>query len=139
MPVGQEQLLRLWAPEELMVKLDAQIYCLKYVSFLLRPGTEMIAEAGGLAQIYELGWTYSWQTQVDFKYFPYLIIERLLKKGALFRSHLDGSEMFLSPEKSIDIQDILGSDIIMAFDECIPYPAESEIMLWFCWKDIEMG
>lgn len=91
----------------------------------LRPGEKTIANLGGLHKF--MNWKKPILTDSGgFQVFSLSALRKLTEKGVEFRSHLDGSKYFISPEKSMEIQMDLGSDIIMAFDECLPYPAERE-------------
>src|SRR5205823_550953 len=91
----------------------------------LRPGDHLIARRGGLHRF--IGWTKPILTDSG-GYQVFSLAERrtLAEDGARFRSHLDGSQHLLTPEKAVDIQAQLGSDISMVFDECVALPAESE-------------
>ena len=91
----------------------------------LRPGSEIVAEAGGLHQF--MGWHRPILTDSGgFQVFSLAPLRTISEEGVEFRSHLDGSKHFFSPEKSMAIQMDLGADIIMAFDECPPYPADRD-------------
>ena len=91
----------------------------------LRPGEKTIAKMGGLHKF--MNWKKPILTDSGgFQVFSLSALRKLTEQGVEFRSHLDGSKYFISPEKSMEIQMDLGSDIIMAFDECLPYPAERE-------------
>ena len=63
----------------------------------------------------------------DFKFLVWAIVTKITEEGVTFRSHIDGSKQFLSPERATEVQMALGADIIMAFDECVPYPADYEL------------
>jgi queuine tRNA-ribosyltransferase len=94
----------------------------------LRPGEKTIKAMGGLHKF--MNWKKPILTDSGgFQVFSLSALRKLTEKGVEFRSHLDGSKYFISPEKSMEIQMDLGSDIIMAFDECLPYPAEREATL----------
>jgi len=91
----------------------------------LRPGEELIEKLGGLHQF--MRWNGPILTDSGgFQVFSLSKLRTLTEKGVEFRSHLDGSKYFISPEKSMQIQMALGSDIIMAFDECLEYPADDK-------------
>jgi len=91
----------------------------------LRPGHELIARLGGLHRF--MAWPGAILTDSGgFQVFSLAKLRKVSGEGVKFRSHLDGSEHFLSPEKSIEIQQALGSDIAMVLDECIEYPADRE-------------
>jgi queuine tRNA-ribosyltransferase len=91
----------------------------------LRPGPEIVRAAGGLHKF--TGWTRNMLTDSGgFQVFSLAELRKITEKGVEFRSHVDGSLLELSPERSIEVQNALGADIIMAFDECTPYPAPRE-------------
>ena len=89
----------------------------------LRPGEQLIQKAGGLHKF--MNWERAILTDSGgFQVFSLGAMRKISEEGVEFRSHIDGSKHMLSPEKSMEIQNALGSDIIMAFDECAPYPAD---------------
>ncbi len=89
----------------------------------LRPGEALIRRAGGLHGF--IGWDRAILTDSGgFQVFSLEGMRKIREDGVLFRSHIDGSEHFFSPESAVDVQLALGSDILMAFDECAPYPSE---------------
>ena len=91
----------------------------------LRPGHEIVKKAGGLHRF--MNWDGAILTDSGgFQVFSLGALRKISEEGVAFRSHHDGSKQFLSPEKSMEIQMALGSDIAMAFDECTPYPADYE-------------
>lgn len=91
----------------------------------LRPGEETIRKLGGLHKF--MNWSGPILTDSGgFQVFSLASLRKMTEEGVEFRSHLDGTKLFISPEKSMQIQMALGSDIIMAFDECLPYPATRE-------------
>jgi len=91
----------------------------------MRPGQDIVREAGGLHRF--MNWDGAILTDSGgFQVFSLAEKRRITEEGVAFRSHLDGSRQFLTPEKSIGIQNDLGSDIVMAFDECAPWPAERD-------------
>jgi queuine tRNA-ribosyltransferase len=92
-----------------------------------RPGEDIVAKAGGLHKF--INYDYPMLTDSgDFQVFSLAKIRDIKEEGVYFRSHIDGSKLFLSPEKSIEIQNKLGADIMMSFDECPPYPVTYEYM-----------
>ncbi|MDU5470941.1 MAG: tRNA guanosine(34) transglycosylase Tgt [Peptoniphilus harei] len=124
MPVGTRATVKTMTPDELK-GIGAQIILSNTYHLFLRPGTEIIEKAGGLHKF--MNWDKPILTDSGgFQVFSLSDNRKITEEGVHFRSHIDGSKMFISPEKSIDIQNILGSDIIMAFDECAPYPASHE-------------
>lgn len=122
MPVGTRATVKTMTPEELK-DIGAQIILSNTYHLFLKPGQELVEEAGGLHKF--MNWDRPILTDSGgFQVFSLSDSRKIKEEGVYFRSHIDGSEQFLSPEKSIEIQNALGSDIIMAFDECAPYPAE---------------
>lgn len=121
MPVGTKATVKTMKTDELK-DLKAQIILANTYHLFLRPGTEIIKEAGGLHQF--MNWDRPILTDSGgFQVFSLANIRNIVEEGVEFRSHIDGSKKFLSPEKSMEIQHILGSDIMMCFDECAPYPS----------------
>lgn len=123
MPVGTRATVKTCTPHELS-ELGAEIILSNTYHLFLRPGHKIIEKAGGLHKFM------SWKRPVltdsgGFQVFS-LSETSITEKGVSFRSEVDGSEQFLSPEKSIEVQNSLGADIIMAFDECTPYPCDYE-------------
>lgn len=122
MPVGTQATVKTLAPEELYA-MGAQVILSNTYHLFLRPGEELVQEAGGLHRF--MNWKQAILTDSGgFQVFSLGQMRKITEEGVMFRSHLDGSKKFLSPEVSMDIQMKLGSDIAMAFDECIPYPAD---------------
>lgn len=124
MPVGTQATVKTLSQDDLE-QIGFRLILSNTYHLYLRPGAERIAELGGLHQFM------SWQGAIltdsgGFQVFSLTSLRKLDENGVLFRSHIDGSEHLLTPEKSIEIQTHLGSDIIMAFDECPPYPASRE-------------
>jgi queuine tRNA-ribosyltransferase len=112
------------APEE-VAELGAQIVLSNTYHLYLRPGVEIVQEAGGLHRF--MNWKRVILTDSGgFQVFSLGDLRKIDEDGVTFRSHLDGSTHFLSPEKATQIQMALGADIIMAFDECTPYPCTYE-------------
>lgn len=126
MPVGTLATVKTMSPEELK-EIDAGVILSNTYHLWLRPGHEIIKEAGGLHQF--MNWDRAILTDSGgFQVFSLSDIREISEKGVHFRDHLSGEKLFLSPEGSIGIQNALGADIIMAFDECPPYPAEYDYM-----------
>ena len=124
MPVGTQATVQTVTPEELE-EMGAQIILSNTYHLFLRPGTELIHEAGELHRF--MNWNKGILTDSGgFQVFSLGAMRKITEEGVYFRSFLDGSKQFLSPEISIRAQEDLGSDIAMAFDECIPYPADYE-------------
>ncbi|MFR7872467.1 tRNA guanosine(34) transglycosylase Tgt [Peptoniphilus grossensis] len=124
MPVGTRATVKTMTPDELK-KIGSQIILSNTYHLFLRPGTDIIEKAGGLHKF--MNWDKPILTDSGgFQVFSLSDNRKITEEGVHFRSHIDGSKMFISPEKSIDIQNVLGSDIMMAFDECAPYPASHE-------------
>jgi len=122
MPVGTQATVKTMTPEELK-EIDAQIILSNTYHLYLRPGQELIKEAGGLHQF--MNWNRPILTDSGgFQVFSLGDLREISEEGVEFRSHLDGSKHFISPEKAMEIQNALGADIIMAFDECPPYPSD---------------
>src|SRR3954466_9384605 len=124
MPVGTKATVKGMLPEELK-DLGAQIILGNTYHLHLRPGEETIRKLGGLHKF--MNWPGPILTDSGgFQVFSLSQLTKVKEEGVEFRSHLDGAKHFLSPETSMQIQMALGSDIIMAFDECLKYPATPE-------------
>lgn len=124
MPVGTAATVKTMTPHELK-DINAKIILSNTYHLYLRPGHELIREAGGLHKF--MNWDRPILTDSGgFQVFSLSKLRDITEEGVAFRSHIDGSKHFLSPEKAIEIQNALGSDIMMAFDECTPYPADYE-------------
>ncbi len=124
MPVGTQATVKAMTPEELK-EIGAQIILSNTYHLFLRPGHELVAEAGGLHKF--MHWDRPILTDSGgFQVFSLGDLRKITEEGVQFRSHLDGSSLFLGPEQAMEIQMALGSDIAMAFDECTPYPSSYE-------------
>ena len=122
MPVGTQATVKSLSPEELTA-MGADIILSNTYHLYLRPGHDLVAEAGGLHSF--MGWNKGILTDSGgFQVFSLGPLRKIKEEGGTFRSHIDGSKHFLSPEIATEIQMALGADIIMAFDECVPYPAD---------------
>lgn len=122
MPVGTQATVKAMSPEELKA-MDARIILSNTYHLYLRPGHELVKKAGGLHRF--MNWDRAILTDSGgFQVFSLGDLRKIKEEGVEFRSHLDGSKHFISPEKAIEIQNALGADIIMSFDECAPYPAD---------------
>jgi queuine tRNA-ribosyltransferase len=124
MPVGTYGTVKAMTPEEL-IGLGAQIVLGNTFHLMLRPGTEIVRRCGGLHGFMH------WERPIltdsgGFQVFSLGELRKISEDGVRFRSPVDGSPVFLSPELSMDVQRELGSDVVMIFDECTPYPADLE-------------
>jgi queuine tRNA-ribosyltransferase len=125
MPVGTAGSVKAVGPDDLVDRLNAQIILGNTYHLMLRPGEALVAEMGGLHQF--ISWSRPMLTDSGgFQVFSLAQKRKITEEGAAFQSHLDGRKLMLSPERSIEIQEILGADIIMAFDECPPALADRE-------------
>ena len=119
MPVGTKATVKAMSPDELE-QIGAQIILSNTYHLFLRPGEQLIKEAGGLHSF--MNWKKPILTDSGgFQVFSLAQLRKIKEEGVYFSSHIDGSRQFISPEKSIQIQTALGSDIMMAFDVCTPY------------------
>ncbi|MDO5716730.1 MAG: tRNA guanosine(34) transglycosylase Tgt [Tissierellia bacterium] len=124
MPVGTRATVKAMTSSDL-IQLDAKIILSNTYHLFLRPGDELIKKAGGLHRF--MNWDRPILTDSGgFQVFSLTENRKISEEGVVFQSHIDGSRVFLSPETSIQVQENLGADIIMAFDECAPYPASRE-------------
>ncbi|WP_147803016.1 tRNA guanosine(34) transglycosylase Tgt [Alkalicoccus halolimnae] len=126
MPVGTLATVKTMSPDEL-IEMNAQIILSNTYHLWLRPGEDIIKEAGGLHKF--MNWDRPILTDSGgFQVFSLSDLRNISEDGVEFRNHLSGEKLFLTPEKSMQIQNDLGPDIMMAFDECPPYPAEFDYM-----------
>lgn len=126
MPVGTLATVKTMSPEELE-EMGAGVILSNTYHLWLRPGHDIVKEAGGLHRF--MNWDGPILTDSGgFQVFSLSDLRQIEEKGVHFRNHLSGEKLFLSPEGAMEIQNALGSDIMMAFDECPPYPAEYEYM-----------
>lgn len=124
MPVGTLGTVKSMTNQDLE-KMKAQIILGNTYHLYLRPGMDIIAKAGGLHKF--MNWKHPILTDSGgFQVFSLGPLRKITEEGVAFSSHLDGSKHFLSPEKSIEIQNIIGADIIMSFDECTPGQVDYE-------------
>ncbi len=122
MPVGTSACVKAMTPRE-MQEIGTKILLSNTYHLHLRPGEDLIREAGGLHAF--MGWNGPILTDSGgFQVFSLAGIRKIREEGVMFRSHLDGSKQFIGPEESMDIQQALGSDIAMAFDVCTAYPCD---------------
>ena len=125
MPVGTQATVKSMTPDELKDWIDAKIILSNTYHLYLRPGSKLVKEAGGLHKF--MNWDRAILTDCGgFQVFSLKDLRKISEDGVEFRSHLDGSKHFFSPESVIETQEDLGADIIMAFDECVEYPASYE-------------
>lgn len=139
MPVGTAGTVKGVHQHELKNDIKAQIILGNTYHLYLRPGIQTIENAGGLHKFN--GWDYPILTDSGgYQIFSLSHQRKLTEEGAIFKSHIDGSKHFFSPENVMDIQKSIGADIIMAFDECTPYPcdynyAKNSLSLTHRWLD----
>lgn len=123
MPVGTAGSVKAITQQQLEKEIKAEIILGNTYHLYLRPGTAVLEKAGGLHSF--AGWNKPILTDSGgYQVFSLAANRKLREEGAIFQSHIDGSRHLFSPEKVIDIQRSIGADIIMAFDECPPYPSE---------------
>ena len=136
MPVGTQGTVKA-VPQDTLESLDAQIILGNTYHLYLRPGHEAIRRMGGLHRF--MSWPHGLLTDSGgFQVFSLNELRKVTDDGVRFRSHLDGSSHFFTPEHSIDVQIALGADVCMAFDECTEYPAsrpraEESLRLTMAW------
>lgn len=122
MPVGTQASVKAVSPRELE-EIGAKIILSNTYHLYIRPGHQLVEQAGGLHDF--MNWGGAVLTDSGgFQVFSLADLRNIQEEGVTFKSHLDGSKHFITPEKAIEIQNALGADIIMAFDECAPYPCE---------------
>lgn len=125
MPVGTQATVKSMTPEELKEIVQAKIILSNTYHLYLRPGSKLVKQAGGLHTF--MNWDRAILTDSGgFQVFSLGPLRKITEEGVTFKSHLDGSKHFLSPEKVMEIENDLGADIMMAFDECCPYPSTYE-------------
>jgi len=122
MPVGTQATVKALSPRELN-EIGAQIILSNTYHLYLRPGSDLVRRAGGVQQFS------AWHKPIltdsgGYQIFSLAELNKITPEGLRFQSHLDGSRHFFSPEKVVDIQRDLGSDIMMVLDECAPYPCD---------------
>lgn len=124
MPVGTQATVKGTTPQQL-TDLGAQIILGNTYHLYIRPGRELIKKFGGLHKF--MAWDKPILTDSGgFQIFSLSDLAKITEEGAAFKSHLDGADLFLSPEDAVLVQEDLGSDIMMNLDTCIPYPASRE-------------
>jgi queuine tRNA-ribosyltransferase len=139
MPVGTGGTVKGILQRELKEDINARIILGNTYHLYLRPGTEILKAAGGLHNF--MSWDRPMLTDSGgYQVFSLTGNRKLTEEGAVFKSHIDGSKHIFSPENTVDIQRIIGADIIMAFDECAPWPcdysyAQKSVALTHRWLD----
>ena len=131
MPVGTQATVKTLDPREIK-EIKAGIILANTYHLWLRPGEDIVDKAGGLHKCM----TYDGPILPDcggFQVFSLAKPKNISEEGVIFKSHINGEKLLLTPEKSIEIQNKLDSDIAMSFDECIPYPATYE----YCKNSVE--
>lgn len=124
MPVGTQATVKAMTPAELR-RIDAQVILGNTYHLHVRPGEKLIARLGGLHRF--MGWEHPILTDSGgFQVFSLARLRKITEEGVHFQNHLDGTPTFIGPETSMEIQRDLGSDIVMAFDECPPHPCTWE-------------
>jgi len=124
MPVGTRGAVKA-LPHLHLLAMEANIILANTYHLMLRPGMSVIEEAGGLHHFIQ--WPNSILTDSGgFQVFSLAALNKITDEGVHFQSHIDGAKLFLGPKESMAIQKTLGSDIVMAFDECLPYPTTYE-------------
>ena len=124
MPVGTCATVKTMTSEELN-ELGAQIILGNTYHLNLRPGMEVMEKAGGLHKF--MNWNKPILTDSGgYQVFSLARLRKMSEEGVEFRSHIDGTKHFIGPNESMEIQKVIGSDIVMIFDECTPYPATYE-------------
>ena len=130
MPVGTQATVKALTQQELKA-LGARIILGNTYHLALRPGSELIRTAGGLHRF--MGWDGAILTDSGgYQVFSLTDLRKITEEGVTFRSHIDGSAHLFTPERVMEIQHDLGADIIMAFDECIPYPSDRAAVTKSC-------
>jgi len=125
MPVGTQATVKSLTPADLTDDIKASIILGNTYHLMLRPGSDLIEKMGGLHRF--MAWERPILTDSGgFQVWSLGELRKIEHDGVRFRSHIDGKEVFLGPKESMHIQHQLGSDIVMAFDECTPYPATYE-------------
>jgi queuine tRNA-ribosyltransferase len=124
MPVGTQATVKTLSPQDLL-EAGAEIILANTYHLMLRPGADTVREMGGLHAF--MSWPRAVLTDSGgFQVLSLSPLRRVTEDGAIFSSHLDGAKHSLTPEKAVEIQTVLGTDIMMSFDECLPYPCDPE-------------
>ena len=123
MPVGTAGTVKGVMQRDLATDINARIILGNTYHLYLRPGVEILKAAGGLHKF--MSWDKPMLTDSGgYQVFSFSGNRKLTEEGAVFKSHIDGSKHIFTPENTVDIQRVIGADIIMAFDECAPWPAD---------------
>ena len=123
MPVGTVASVKAVHQRELKEEINAEIILGNTYHLYLRPGLDILNKAGGLHKFN--GWDKPILTDSGgYQVYSLSNNRKINEEGVKFKSHIDGSNHFFTPEKAMDIQRVIGADIIMAFDECTPYPCD---------------
>ena len=123
MPVGTTGTVKGIMQRDLAEDINAKIILGNTYHLYLRPGVEILKAAGGLHKF--ISWDMPMLTDSGgYQVFSFSDNRKLTEEGAIFKSHIDGSKHVFTPENTVDIQRIIGADIIMVFDECAPWPAD---------------
>ena len=121
MPVGTQGTVKGVHQKELKEEIKADIILGNTYHLYLRPGIEIIEKAGGIHKF--INWKKNILTDSGgYQVYSLASNRKITEEGVQFKSHIDGSKHFFSPQEAIDIQKSIGADIVMAFDECPPYP-----------------
>jgi len=124
MPVGTQGIVKATSPKDLK-EMGIKVILANAYHLYLRPGDALIREMGGIHKF--VGWDGAVLTDSGgYQIFSLGVLREIKEDGVLFQSHIDGSRHFLTPEKVIEVQENIGADIIMSFDECVPYPSSYE-------------
>ena len=126
MPVGTLATIKFVSPEEI-TEMNAGVILANTYHLWLRPGEDIVKEAGGLHKFMNVNNPILTDSG-GFQVFSLMENRKITEEGVHFKNHLNGDKLFLSPEKAIQIQNDLGADIIMSFDECPPYPSTHAYM-----------
>ncbi len=127
MPVGTQGSVKSLSPEDLE-EAGVRIILANTYHLYLRPGHRVIGRLGGLHRF--MNWPGPILTDSGgFQVYSLSLLRRISEEGVTFQSHLDGSRHFIGPEEAIEIQEVLGGDIIMTLDECVPYPCDYDYVL----------
>lgn len=137
MPVGTQATVKTLAPSDLL-EMDVEMVLANTYHLFLRPGHELVRQVGGLQEF--MGWRRPVLTDSGgYQVFSLLDLNKINEEGVRFQSHLDGAYHMFTPESVMEVQAALGADIIMAFDECVPYPAEEEYVRLAAERTIRWG